>query len=302
MIVVSPWTSGRRPRRAGFTLMELLVVIALIAILMALALGGTFQVIETQRQSNTENALRAIDKVLQQQWMKVIEEARGEQPSHAVKVMAGNDPRRAQVLWVQLRLIEAFPENFAEIQNPTVYQNYTVTNTPFIPVNQRKNNGTYLKKLQTRKGTTSPATENIACLFMALDINRGGVRLSSDTLADSIRDTDGDGLRELVDSWGVPLKFVRFPISGSAVYTELDQSYTPPPKAGGNRRDPLDPEGVMMVGSAVWDGKTFQALFRPIADRYHVPIISSAGRNGRHEVVLADDIFSFRLRIGARGD
>src|SRR5262245_26870027 len=100
-------TAAPRTRRPAFTLIELLVVIAIIAVLMALAVTGVFKMIDVQYQNNTETALRKINKIFADQWNKVINDAKKETPSLAALALADGDPKRAQVIWIKLRLMEA---------------------------------------------------------------------------------------------------------------------------------------------------------------------------------------------------
>src|SRR5207247_6970789 len=120
-------------RRGGFTLVELLVVIAIIAVLAALAAGGAFRLIASQRVSRTEDAMRAFDKTMRQQWKKVVEEANGETPSEAVIDLAGGNMEIARILWVRFRLAEAFPQNYSEVTNCFSY-----TGTPPVPTAAQK--------------------------------------------------------------------------------------------------------------------------------------------------------------------
>src|SRR5205814_3915765 len=101
-------------RRGGFTLVELLVVIAIIAVLVALAAGGAFRLIASQRISRTEDTLRTADKSLREQWNKVVEDAKKEEPSAAVMDLANGNSAIARVLWIKIRLTEAFPQNYDE--------------------------------------------------------------------------------------------------------------------------------------------------------------------------------------------
>src|SRR5262249_35280238 len=155
--------------------------------------------------SRTEDALRTIDKVLHEQWNKVVEEAKKEEPSEAVAALAKNaggqeNPARAKLLWVKFRLVEAFPESFAEIKNAPIYANN------YIPLDKGRYVRQYNNAIIKAKGTKA-ATESAACLFLALTVNRGGVRLDESHLSSNIADTDGDGVRELVDGWGNPVRF-----------------------------------------------------------------------------------------------
>src|SRR4051794_31894502 len=48
------------PRRAGFTLIELMIVMLIIAILMALSAGAVIRFIDTQRRANTISLIRRL--------------------------------------------------------------------------------------------------------------------------------------------------------------------------------------------------------------------------------------------------
>jgi prepilin-type N-terminal cleavage/methylation domain-containing protein len=118
-------------RRSAFTLTEILVVIAIIGILAALGTWGVFAMIGTQQRRNTENTMVVIKKMLDNRWAEVMREADGEEPSQFVMAMAGNDLARAKVIWRKVRLAEAFPTTYAEIQNPTVLSGYILPDRKF---------------------------------------------------------------------------------------------------------------------------------------------------------------------------
>src|SRR5947209_1365248 len=105
-------------QRDGFTFVELLVVIAILAVLMGLVVAGIFTTVESQRQSNTEAAMRTVMQTLDKHWKFVIDQAKKESPSLAAKILAGGtvaangddaNLQRAQAIWIKLRLMEAFP-------------------------------------------------------------------------------------------------------------------------------------------------------------------------------------------------
>jgi prepilin-type N-terminal cleavage/methylation domain-containing protein len=314
-------------RRRGFTLVELIIVIAIIGTLAALTVGVLNNVIDGQRQSNTETTMRSVYKVLQQQWAQVVDEAKKEPYSNyslAVKNLAknkdGTDNReRARVIWIKVRLMEAFPQTFSEIQNPSSY----------IPANARKYTATYQSILnQASLGNNQAATQSSACLFMALSINRSGVVLSGDTLGSSaIADTDGDGLKEIVDGWAQPLAFFRFP-TGNAELRAMNPSAASPTSRAAKFADPLDPNGTLVApstgtpASSRWDASnwtTFKNDIHKPSDSagivpayYVIPVLVSAGPNGTlgldNTMMVTsqndadDNIYGFRLRLDMRGD
>jgi len=310
--------------RGGFTLIELLVIIAIIGVLAALTAGAVIRTMAAQRESNTGTVIRTVDKVLQQHWTWVVEDARKEALSAETHpqlyAMAGGDPKRARVIWVKLRLVEAFPMTFAEIYNPP-------TNN-FIP--QGKQRHPYLSKLQEKFGATVPASrpsESAACLLLALEVKRGGISFAADTLGSNAIDADGDGLPEFLDGWGNPLVFIRFPTD----HADLDQTNPAATGKGAKFRDPQDPEGLLMT--PIWNNFTnYQAqagvyYFEQVCHRVHVgataatyqpqpvymvPIIVSAGGDSKLGLNAVggivsqndanDNVYSFRLRLGAKGE
>ena len=268
--------------RQAFTLIELLVIIAIIAVLIALTARGTFMVIESQRESNTDTALRTVHQTLQKQWSQVVADAKKEPIPDNVVTLAGGDQERARVIWIKFRLVEAFPVSFNEINNPAVYSNSYVAGG-YIPASAtRKNIGTYYARLKGKTAAVDPTTESAACLMMALSINRGGAMATEDSLGPNAYDSDGDGFKEVVDGWSRAVTFFRFPTNNA----ELDAS-NPAPAGSKEKtrfRDPLDPLGKL--ADPTWAGRgTFQTICGyTVLDSnglafYTVPVVASAGRN-----------------------
>jgi hypothetical protein len=199
-------------------MVELMVVIAIIGILVAIGVGAGYVVIAGMRVSATENAMLGVQKVLNEQWNQVIEEAKLEQPSPAVLALANGDTNRARVLWIKLRLFEAFPENYGEIRNAMasaqgnssgLYGGPGGTLGPWLPV--RKYMATYFGLIPTADGPNHDTnTESSACLMLALNITRGQIKLNQANLTSFIADTDGDNVPELIDKWGNALQFQRW--------------------------------------------------------------------------------------------
>jgi prepilin-type N-terminal cleavage/methylation domain-containing protein len=96
-----------------------------------------------------------------------------------------------------------------------------------------------------------PSTESAACLYLMLKVGSGEGRAFDMGLIPQkfIKDTDGDGVPEIVDGWGTPVRFYRWP-------TDLIQSLvTQSSQMGGalnvldagnsNNQNTLDPEKIL---------------------------------------------------------
>ena len=315
MLVHRPITA-----RVAFTLMEMLVVIAIIGILAALITGAVFMAMGSQQGSNTETGIRTIQKVFEQQWRAVLDKADKEDVPAGVLTLAGGSPKRARVIWKKLRLKQEFPMSYDEAKQPSFGGGVYVSAVD-LPAKK-----VYLTAIGSRSGT-GPAI-NAACLLLSLQQNRGGVVLSTDDIKGLVEDTNTDGILELIDGWRNPMLFYRTPTGN----IELEGSN--PAQSGtraGRYRDPIDPDGLLMDRS--WNNfpnwnpansqiRTFEALLHPIhtgttlplyqpISNYIVPTLVSAGKDKKYGLNTdmsedstgdaKDNIYGFRLRVGAGG-
>ena len=301
-----PTPAAARAPRPGFTLVEMLVVIAIIGVLASLSAAAIFRWIGNQSQDTTETVLRDVYQVLERQMKAVVEKADKETIPASVLTMAGNDQRRARVIWKKLRLKQEFPTTFAEALNP-----YAAPGSP-ISATDLPAKVPYVRALS--KAVSGPG-DSAACLLLALSQNRGGIRLSPDELPSNVLgDSNGDGVKELLDAWGKPISFYRWPTGNTEL---LSMNPAPAGSKAAKFADPLDPDGLLL--SPTWYGSTgykqFVALCHPVSLNgqtalYIIPSLASAGRDNQfgldatmREVSTdaADNIYSFRLRLGIRG-
>jgi prepilin-type N-terminal cleavage/methylation domain-containing protein len=248
-----------RSGRAGFSLMELVVVMLIIAVLASLTAAGVFAVISSQRVSNTKSTLNKLTPILKLQWNAVAEQAAREwdnSPATRTKFLttyvtpiAGSSasPGLQRVIYVKLKLVQTFPMSFDEVLMPAS-SSYTSPN--MLPALTA-----YKKKLQAQGITGSNSTtgpyESSALLLMALQEGISGQKLNPDDLGNSslVNFSAGTGtLQALVDGWGSPVAFFRWPTAN----TDLNPGSLP---QAGTNHDLTDPQGYLT--STSWLGSPY---------------------------------------------
>ena len=312
-----PQTTKRSARRAGFTMVELLVVVTIIAILISLTAAAVIRMIPAQQSLNTKSSLTRFDGELQRAYRSAADKFRteaiptsgamnlayyGSPPYNAngfgagVSAMqiANGDRNLARVIWTKLRLKQTFPTNFAEANNPA----------PLPPLSYFKTKldalGYYSVPNYFVTHTTPYQWESSVCLLWALQRGEGGTAIKeSDFGAGSLKDfgqtvynannpssgptPSGQAVKGLIDDWGTPLAFCRWPVNS----TQLNPTGAQP----GDKNDPDDPTGLLE--STTWqnvNGGTnfaqFKALCHPLvphtagteAQTFRIyPLIVSAG-------------------------
>jgi len=302
---------NRAYRREAFTLIELLIVMSIITLLAALVAGATILYIGRQRESNTKATIAKVFGELDWQWRSVVDDAKTE-----YKTLSGNvltalnsmatppggalDAERAQVIWIKCRLRQQFPMNFTEITTAVTMQGPSgpVTMLPTVPA--------YANALGNTAQTSNPpnAAESGAALLIALTTQtRHGRSTSRDLFgSQAILDTNADGVPELVDGWGQPLAYWRWPVANP----ELDALN--PNNTGSTPRafqDPCDQQGRLLADNwnnySNWSGskgcqqfeQNFHLIHGPLPPTtttsgnyvaqswYLIPVIASAGPDGK---------------------
>jgi hypothetical protein len=189
----------------------MLVVISIIVILIALTAAATLRFLGVQSTNNTRMLVQRLDSQLRKQWSSVADTARTEPIPDSVVSMAQGDTDRARVIWVKLRLKQAFPTSFQEILNP----NFPVGIGP-LPSYQQ-----YLQGLGYTAANTAVTQphESAACLLMALQRGPGGGGVAAEDLGGSsmirlapyVANSGAQPIAAIFDSWGTPIVFTRWP-------------------------------------------------------------------------------------------
>src|SRR5436305_1940126 len=131
-------TTPRPAARAGFTLIEVLVVLAIIVVLVSMGAAAYMKIANYQQRRNTETLVAKLDDGFRKKWRTVLDTAKTEQPNAIANALSNGDARRAQVIHVLMCLRREFPTNFAEAT-----QTITVGSASFGP------NPTYWRLLQS---------------------------------------------------------------------------------------------------------------------------------------------------------
>src|SRR4051812_34924679 len=109
-------TMARARRRAGFTLIELIVVMAILATLVAITTAGVQRARVAQQHAVTNQTLTKLQTGLEQQRAAVLDEARDDKNAYlgTMTQFCDNDKDRAKSLLSYAYLRWYFPQTFAE--------------------------------------------------------------------------------------------------------------------------------------------------------------------------------------------
>ena len=313
------WRDHHIDRRSGFTLVELLVVIAVIAILSSMLLVGLWGVAENARVSRTRSVIQRIDTYVRARWDAYMDRRIGVQmlgplrlprfPSE-VEYMRILDPTGSNaaairadrfraygrfVAYVRLAAIREIqrmelPDRKADLMTPRelgvgvpamLVPDPTDPRTNLVPPVLRNQMTvvldsvpalwqTYRAKAQSLvqakfgssadwRTTWTPTHETAECLYLILSTMADDERSALEWFKESeIGDIDNDGMPEILDAWGTPITFIRWP-SGFV------KEYTAPPQ---HFLISFLPYSELMSGDQAWeeDGTTFDPHFHQPSD------------------------------------
>lgn len=268
---------GRDARRAGFTLIELLMVIVVIGILSSLLVVASMSVLGTSREAATKSTLVKVNTLLKQRMAAFEVMLDNDYTSGKHKLpsdVAGKDERLQKALYRKFLFKKYFPQSWSEIKAAEL-----------------------LSDADEQAGDSSAGVESdvesaevlYAFLTKTSIVSQGEVGQDA-FLASELADKDGDGKKELIDGWGNPLRFYRWPcrlikpedhMDGYPTDDELKTARTQIPALTTDRTDkainsdPDNPLEIDLVNSIA----TYLADYH-IPRTYHTPLIISSGVDG----------------------
>ncbi len=220
--------------RGGMTLVELLITMAIIAILSAAILGTASAAMEAGRRSRTQGVITRLNGLLMERWdsyanRKVVINPNittnvNDQGSIEYKFRSGqiNATQRGQML-ADARLLALrelmkmeMPDRWSDIVNQPLDNDPTSTllNDPTILATVPPVTQTYyrrLRGLETDDRDVALSNQGAECLYMTIMFHTGDGEARTLFSAQDIGDTDGDGAQEFLDGWGNPIQFIRWP-------------------------------------------------------------------------------------------
>src|SRR5262245_45421923 len=141
--------------RPGFTAIEILIVVAIIALLMSIAAGALIRVRAASERTATETTLTKLASILDRHWKAVIDAAKKEYDGLPTSIkqnlvaLADNTtasattpkphPRRddrARLLYVKFRLKQEFPTSFYDAIYPATLKPPQIPANTAFPTNQ----------------------------------------------------------------------------------------------------------------------------------------------------------------------
>ncbi|QDU93036.1 prepilin-type N-terminal cleavage/methylation domain-containing protein [Lignipirellula cremea] len=253
--------------RRGFTLVEMLIVVSILTLVAGMLLFAMQGVTEQARTRSTETEIQRISDVLLERWDSY--------KTRPVRVAAGAGLMQRRLNALRELQRAELPERKSDVTTGTVAM------SPVQRGYQRK----VLRLVQkvNPSHTISNWTtqhESAECLWLILgSLTVGDTNALSLLTEKEVGDTDGDGVPEVLDAWGVPLMFLRWAPGFSQSTLQGPGATTPAIDVF----DPLQADPRYFDGSGVRKQADVPVLFAL------TPLIASAGPD--KEFGLAFDIF-----------
>ncbi len=204
---------------AGFSLVELLIAMGVLLLLASFLLVGMGGILTGSRTAATRTTLKKVQEILKQQQTEFNIAMSGTPPRRVQEPCLGleADPQLKALLERKRLYREAFPQRGADLVDatgrPTRMGKRLNARLTEIYVAQH---GSAPNASQLDDARNAAMANNFSSELLYLILTEGTAYgttvLDSDQFSSmEVKDTDGDGLLELVDAWEQPLRFYRWP-------------------------------------------------------------------------------------------
>ncbi len=198
-------------RVCGFTLVELMVVLVIVALLASLTLAGLAGTRDRAKADKTRSTIRKLHEIVIPQYESYL--------TRRVPSASSGPPGVSRLCALRLLMSLEMPDQWSDV-DVTGLPPWTATAT--------------VKRYAAFKAASihSRPYQDAECLAMI--VTRGG--FNSDAVesfrSDELGDIDKDGCPEFLDGWGKPIGFIRWPAGFDSPFQPQDASANP---------DPFDP-------------------------------------------------------------
>lgn len=283
-------------RARGFTLVEVLIVIAIIGIVTGLFLSGMSHAAGSAREARTKAMIARLDAVIQTRWESYRTRRVPINPSSSNRT--SNEAARLRALRDLQRL--EMPNRYSDITSkindwpncPAIDTGSMGSNTGItLPALSRA----YLRAINTKAtrnpGQTLPGIPNYEgpeCLYLVVTL--GAIEEDASPIDQfrqlDVGDKDSDGMNEFHDAWGNPIDMIRWPVA----FVSDVQPDTGPIEALGDaeikswcqeHHDPFDPSRIDMPGASFGPDPTMRPTTQCCGFRLS-PLIYSPGPDQKY--------------------
>jgi prepilin-type N-terminal cleavage/methylation domain-containing protein len=215
---LQPPATSLRPAigRRGFTLVELLITVSIIAMLAGMILFALYRAQETAREQKTRALIARLDAIVKSKW----------ESYKTRRVPITVPPNTPPLVAARMRLDGLrdlmrmeMPERYTDVVEVTDLGNNTViaTNTKVGPVAIPAEPAvwrTYYRRIDNAIAagqTPNWDHQSAEMLYLIVTASAGEDGDTADVFKpDNVGDIDGDGMPEFIDGWGRPIRFLRW--------------------------------------------------------------------------------------------
>jgi len=289
----------RTTNRPGFTLVEILVAFVILSIVSAMVASALSGALASAREERARGYINRLNLLVQ----RIYEEESRRRLTITFDPCSAVDRNLTQLMWKRDWLRCAMPDRISDVATNSVsqlQQAIAIPANPFVSVILINDGGGIrglraqrLKRYRDRIQRTyaalgaapgawttlwTPEHQGAECLHLILSSNTvDGVPAIESLQARDVGDTDGDGMPEVLDPWGKPVAFMRWPVGFYVVPNWNTEPNTVEVQRiiGDLGRDPLD---------TLYSDPRYNPTNTEDDPFWLLPLVISAGSDGEFDI------------------